>query len=64
MFSVYSSSRLTKQAVYNANKLSELVQKRMKLQNWLDYYQNKHSRNPSKRPLIKVRQMYATTLLS
>nr|BAD94445.1 hypothetical protein [Arabidopsis thaliana] len=45
---------LTYQAVYNANKLSELVQKRMKLQNWLDYYQNKHSRNPSKRPLIKI----------
>ncbi|CAL9221775.1 unnamed protein product [Arabidopsis halleri] len=45
---------LTYQAVYNANKLSELVQKRKKLQNWLDYYQNKHSRNPSKRPVIKI----------
>ncbi|KAL0788316.1 hypothetical protein Bca101_004562 [Brassica carinata] len=45
---------LTYQAVYNANKLSELVQKRKKCQNWLDYYQNKHSRNPSKRPMIKV----------
>ncbi|CAN8258533.1 unnamed protein product [Cochlearia groenlandica] len=45
---------LTYQAVYNANKLSELVQKRKKLQNWLDYYQNKHIRNPSKRPIVKM----------
>lgn len=42
------------QVVYNANKLSKLVNEKKKLQNWLDYYQLKLSRNPSKRPSKKV----------
>ncbi|RXH67993.1 hypothetical protein DVH24_028140 [Malus domestica] len=41
---------LTHQVVYNANKLSELVNEKKKIQNWLDYYQLKFSRNSSKRP--------------
>ncbi|KAK0588844.1 hypothetical protein LWI29_006184 [Acer saccharum] len=45
---------LTHQAVYNANKLSELVTKKKKLQNWLDFYQLKYTRNPSKKPLLKT----------
>ncbi|MBA0640452.1 hypothetical protein Goklo_023387, partial [Gossypium klotzschianum] len=43
---------LSHQVVYNANKLSELVNEKKKIQNWLDYYQNKYERNPSKRPLL------------
>lgn len=42
------------QVVVNANKLAKLVKKKKKLQNWLDYYQLKHSRNNSKRPMMKV----------
>ncbi|PPD99761.1 hypothetical protein GOBAR_DD03233 [Gossypium barbadense] len=45
---------LSHQVVYNANKLSELVNEKKKIQNWLDYYQNKYERNPSKRPLLKT----------
>ncbi|CAN0914428.1 Calcium permeable stress-gated cation channel 1, partial [Linum grandiflorum] len=45
---------LTHQVVYNANKFSSLVAKKKKLQNWLDYYQIKHSRNPSKKPTTKT----------
>ncbi|XP_021822928.1 CSC1-like protein At3g21620 isoform X1 [Prunus avium] len=45
---------LTHQVVYNANKLSKLVNEKKKLQNWLDYYQLKLSRNPSKRPSKKT----------
>ncbi|KAM2204753.1 hypothetical protein COP2_024734 [Malus domestica] len=41
---------LTHQVVYNASKLSELVNEKKKIQNWLDYYQLKFSRNSSKRP--------------
>ena len=42
------------QVVCNANKLAELVEKRKKMRNWLDYYQIKYSRNQSKRPMKKV----------
>lgn len=45
---------LTHQVVYNANKLSKLVDKKKKMQNWLVYYTNKHSRDTSKRPLMKT----------
>ncbi|KAL5794140.1 hypothetical protein ACOSP7_002734 [Xanthoceras sorbifolium] len=45
---------LTHQVVYDANKLSELVNKKKKLQNWFDYYQLKYSRNPSRKPLLKT----------
>ncbi|ESR63026.1 hypothetical protein CICLE_v10014589mg [Citrus x clementina] len=45
---------LTHQVVVNANKLAKLVKKKKKLQNWLDYYQLKHSRNNSKRPMMKT----------
>lgn len=51
------------QVVYNANKLSKLVNEKKKLQNWLDYYQLKLSRNPSKRPSKKVMH-YSFSLLS
>ncbi|TYH44172.1 hypothetical protein ES332_D11G175300v1 [Gossypium tomentosum] len=42
------------QLVYNANKLSELVNEKKKIQNWLDFYQNKYKRNPLKRPSLKT----------
>lgn len=42
------------QVVYNANKLSELVNKKKKMRNWLDFYQLKYSRNQSKKPSLKV----------
>ncbi|GAV86555.1 DUF221 domain-containing protein/RSN1_TM domain-containing protein [Cephalotus follicularis] len=45
---------LTHQVVCNANKLAKLVKKKKKMQNWLDYYQLKFSRNQSKRPLMKT----------
>ncbi|XP_010539247.1 PREDICTED: calcium permeable stress-gated cation channel 1 [Tarenaya hassleriana] len=45
---------LTHQVVCNANKLADLVKKKKKLQNWLDYYQLRYSRNNTKRPLVKL----------
>ncbi|XP_052178445.1 calcium permeable stress-gated cation channel 1-like isoform X2 [Diospyros lotus] len=45
---------LTHQVVYNANKLSELVEEKKKNQNWLDYYQLKSSRNQSRKPSVKT----------
>uniref|UniRef100_A0A1J3DXN8 Calcium permeable stress-gated cation channel 1 n=1 Tax=Noccaea caerulescens TaxID=107243 RepID=A0A1J3DXN8_NOCCA len=45
---------LTHQVVCNANKLADLVEKRKKLQNWLDYYQLKYSRNNSQRIMVKL----------
>ncbi|TYI01071.1 hypothetical protein ES332_A11G175500v1 [Gossypium tomentosum] len=45
---------LSHQLVYNANKLSELVNEKKKIQNWLDFYQNKYKRNPLKRPSLKT----------
>lgn len=45
---------LTQQVVYNANKLSKLVDEKKKWQNWLDYYQLKYTRNQSKRPTTKT----------
>lgn len=45
---------LTHQVVCNANILAKLVKKKKKLQNWLVYYQNKYSRNQSKRPVMKT----------
>lgn len=45
---------LTHQVVCNANKLADLVKKKKKLQNWLDYYQLKYSRNNSTRPTVKL----------
>ncbi|KAF8016711.1 hypothetical protein BT93_H2053 [Corymbia citriodora subsp. variegata] len=45
---------LTHQIVYNANQLSTLVDEKKKLQNWLDYYQLKHTRNQSQRPITKT----------
>ncbi|XP_014509078.1 calcium permeable stress-gated cation channel 1 [Vigna radiata var. radiata] len=49
----HSDNYLTHQVVYNANKLSKLVKKKKKLQNWLVYYQNKLERT-SERPQIKT----------
>ncbi|KAG1347115.1 putative CSC1-like protein [Cocos nucifera] len=45
---------LTHQVVYDANKLAKLVEEKKKMQNWLDYYQLKYDRNPSKRPTRKT----------
>ncbi|PKA67154.1 DNA-directed RNA polymerase III subunit RPC2 [Apostasia shenzhenica] len=45
---------LTHQVVYNANHLSDLVEKRKRMQNWLDYYENKYIRNPAMRPTTKT----------
>ncbi|GKV46420.1 hypothetical protein SLEP1_g53407 [Rubroshorea leprosula] len=45
---------LSHQVVYNANRLSELVNEKNKTQNWLDYYQNKYSRHPDHKPSIKT----------
>jgi hypothetical protein len=42
------------QVVYNANELSNLVNKKKKMKNWLDYYQIKYSRNQSRKPSLKV----------
>lgn len=44
---------LTHQMVCNANKLAKLVKKKESLQNWLDYYQIKQSRNPEWQPTMK-----------
>ncbi|CAL4895241.1 unnamed protein product [Urochloa decumbens] len=45
---------LRHQVVYNANKLADLVEKKKKMQNWLDYYRLKYERNPSERPTTKT----------
>lgn len=45
---------LTHQVVYDASKLSKLVEKKTSMQNWLDYYQLKYERNPSTRPICKT----------
>ncbi|WVY89584.1 hypothetical protein V8G54_035098 [Vigna mungo] len=45
---------LTHQVVHNAKKLSSLVSKKKKTQNWLDYYELKYSRNQSTRPFKKT----------
>ncbi|XP_016901840.2 calcium permeable stress-gated cation channel 1 isoform X2 [Cucumis melo] len=45
---------LTHQIVYDANKLSKLVEEKKKMQNWLDFYQLKYSRNQSKRATVKT----------
>ena len=42
------------QVVCNANNLAGLVKKNEGLQNWLDYYRFKYSRNRSQRPQTKV----------
>ncbi|GLT28236.1 hypothetical protein SLA2020_031850 [Shorea laevis] len=50
----HQDNYLTHQVVYNANKLANLVKKMRKMQNWLDYYQLKYSRNSSRRPMTKT----------
>lgn len=40
--------------VYNANELAKLVEEKKKMQNWLDYYQLKYTRNKEQRPRVKV----------
>src|SRR5438128_2542961 len=42
------------QVVFNANKLANLVEKKKKMRNWLDYYRLKYERKPSERPTTKV----------
>jgi len=42
------------QVVYNANELAKLVEDKKKMQNWLDYYQLKYTRNKEQRPRVKV----------
>ncbi|KAI3849053.1 hypothetical protein MKX03_011496 [Papaver bracteatum] len=50
----HPDSYLTHQVVFNGNKLSALVKKKEKAQNWLDYNQLRYSRNQSKRPTTKT----------
>ncbi|KAI5565609.1 hypothetical protein POPTR_014G156100v4 [Populus trichocarpa] len=50
----HPSDYLTHQVVYNANELSNLVNKKKKMKNWLDYYQIKYSRNQSRKPSLKT----------
>jgi hypothetical protein len=50
---------LLTQAVHDATKLSELVLTRKQMQNLLDYNINKHMRNLSNRPVIKVKLIFA-----
>ncbi|PKU69799.1 calcium permeable stress-gated cation channel 1 [Dendrobium catenatum] len=45
---------LTHQIVYDANNLSKVVKKKKNMKNWLDFYQLRHERNPSKRPIRKT----------
>ncbi|PUZ66121.1 hypothetical protein GQ55_3G281600 [Panicum hallii var. hallii] len=45
---------LSHQIVYNANHLSGLVEKKKGLQNWLIYYENRHAKNPEKKPTMKT----------
>ncbi|KAF5741423.1 hypothetical protein HS088_TW10G00420 [Tripterygium wilfordii] len=45
---------LTHQVVYNANKLSEIVNEKKKMQNWLDFYKLKYSRNKSRKPTLQT----------
>ncbi|KAK8933639.1 hypothetical protein KSP39_PZI015822 [Platanthera zijinensis] len=42
---------LAHQLVYDANKLTKIVKKKKKMQNWLDFYQLRFERNPSKKLL-------------
>lgn len=51
---VLSDVNCSAQVVFNANTLSKLIDEKKKLQNWLDFYQLKYSRNKSIRPLTKV----------
>lgn len=44
---------LLHQIVRNANKLANLVKKKKKIQNWLDYYHIRHLKNPNFRPTTK-----------
>ncbi|KAK9285862.1 hypothetical protein L1049_025063 [Liquidambar formosana] len=44
---------LTHQVVYNANKLSKLVNEKKKARNWRDFYRLKYSRHQSRRPSVK-----------
>ncbi|KAB5527645.1 hypothetical protein DKX38_021492 [Salix brachista] len=50
----HPSDYLTHQVVYNANVLSQLVNKKKKMKNWLDYYQIKYSRNQARKPSLKT----------
>ncbi|XP_058082781.1 CSC1-like protein At1g62320 isoform X3 [Magnolia sinica] len=45
---------LSHQVVYNANHLANVVEKKMSLQNSLDYYEKKYIENPSKKPSTKT----------
>ncbi|CAN4098199.1 unnamed protein product [Withania somnifera] len=50
----HSDHYLSHQVVYNANKLSELAEKKKSLHNWLTYYQTKYERNPEKKTKVKT----------
>ncbi|KAL5569150.1 hypothetical protein UlMin_025725 [Ulmus minor] len=45
---------LTHQVVYDANKLSHLVNEKKNTHNWLDFYQLRYFRNQSKRSIVKT----------
>ncbi|XP_020571249.1 calcium permeable stress-gated cation channel 1-like [Phalaenopsis equestris] len=45
---------LTHQIVYGANELSKIVKKKKNMKNWLDFYQLRYERKPSRRPTRKT----------
>ena len=49
---------------YNAKKLSKIVKERDSAQNWLVYFQIKHTRNPAIRPVTKVASFYSQDMPS
>ncbi|OEL29986.1 CSC1-like protein [Dichanthelium oligosanthes] len=51
---IYHKIPMNQSVVYNANKLAGLVEKKKKMQNWLDYYLLKYERNSSERPTTKT----------
>jgi hypothetical protein len=42
------------QVVLNANKLAKLMKKLEGYENWLQYFEIKHEKNPRRRPIKKV----------
>ncbi|GAB2274929.1 hypothetical protein Dimus_009698 [Dionaea muscipula] len=45
---------LTRQVIYDANVLTDLVRERKKKQMWLNFYQLKYTRNQSRKPFCKT----------
>lgn len=56
-FDTFWNNSVLMQIVYDANKLSKLVEEKKKMRNWLDFYQLKYSRSQSKRATVKVQRL-------